>query len=190
MCKKQTSVSQFNSIWSHLFGCWFAHGWYSRSRSLGDGYWSTEFFPKPSSTGRPVARQKPNEKSGKRTNTRTKKHSNRDDLKWIHVDHVTTNAKHSHFGAFLYIFEDNESVIKTIIKGRSPTMRLVSRADRVVLDWATWQIQLGPQNPNQICWYHKPICRYSDERQFHPWWMEPPSPSVQHHGHFAVCIWP
>ena len=37
--------------------------------------------------------------------------------------------------AILYIFEDNEAVIKMIIKGRSPTMRHVSRTHRVALDW-------------------------------------------------------
>ena len=34
----------------------------------------------------------------------------------------------------LYIFEDNEAVIKMIFKGRSPTMRHVSRTHRVALD--------------------------------------------------------
>ena len=37
--------------------------------------------------------------------------------------------------ALLYVFEDNEAVIKMIIKGRSPTMRHVSRTHRVALDW-------------------------------------------------------
>ena len=35
----------------------------------------------------------------------------------------------------LYLFEDNEAVIKMMIKGRSPTMRHVSRTHRVALDW-------------------------------------------------------
>ena len=35
----------------------------------------------------------------------------------------------------LYIFEDSEAVIKMIIKGRTPTVRHVSRPHRVVLDW-------------------------------------------------------
>ena len=33
------------------------------------------------------------------------------------------------------MFEDNEAVIKMIIKGRNPTMRHVSRTHRVALDW-------------------------------------------------------
>ena len=37
--------------------------------------------------------------------------------------------------ALLYVFEDNEAVIKMIIKGRSPTMRHVPRTHRVALDW-------------------------------------------------------
>ena len=43
---------------------------------------------------------------------------------------------HSSLGeSQLYIFEDNEAVIKMIIKGRSPTMRHVSRIHRVAHDW-------------------------------------------------------
>ena len=46
--------------------------------------------------------------------------------------------------AQLYIFEDNEAVIKMCIKGRSPTMRHVSRTHRVDLDWLTERIKLDP----------------------------------------------
>ena len=47
--------------------------------------------------------------------------------------------------AKLYIFEDNEAVIKMIIKGRSPTMRYVSRTHRVALDWLFDRINLDPK---------------------------------------------
>ena len=45
----------------------------------------------------------------------------------------------------LYVFEDNEAVIKMIIKGRSPTMRHVSRTHRVALDWLFDRISLDPK---------------------------------------------
>ena len=45
----------------------------------------------------------------------------------------------------LYIFEDNEAVIKMIIKGRSPTMRHVSRTHKVALDWLINRISLDPK---------------------------------------------
>ena len=51
------------------------------------------------------------------------------------VDSVPSNVQFSHQGASLYVFEDNEAVIKMIIKARSPTMRHVSRTHRVALDW-------------------------------------------------------
>ena len=44
--------------------------------------------------------------------------------------------------ALLYVFEDNEAVIKMIIKGRSPTMRHVSRTHRVALDWLFDRVNL------------------------------------------------
>ena len=42
--------------------------------------------------------------------------------------------------------QDNEAVIKMIIKGRSPTMRHVSRTHRVALDWVFHRIDLDPKN--------------------------------------------
>ena len=47
--------------------------------------------------------------------------------------------------ALLYVFEDNEAVIKMIIKGRSPTMRHVSRIHRVALDRLFDRINLDPK---------------------------------------------
>ena len=45
----------------------------------------------------------------------------------------------------LYVFEDNEAVIKMIRKGRSPTMRHVSRTHRVALDGLFDRINLDPR---------------------------------------------
>ena len=39
------------------------------------------------------------------------------------VDFIPSNVQSSRQEALLYVFEDNEAVIKMIIKGRSPTMR-------------------------------------------------------------------
>ena len=51
------------------------------------------------------------------------------------IDFVPSNVQSSRQEALLYLFEDNEAVIKMIIKGRSPTMRHVPRTHRVALDW-------------------------------------------------------
>ena len=61
------------------------------------------------------------------------------------VDCVPSNAKSSLFGAMLYIFEDNEAVIKMIMKGSSPTMRHVSRTHRIALDWLFDRTNLDPK---------------------------------------------
>ena len=58
------------------------------------------------------------------------------------VDQVPSNAHLSEKESQLYIFEDNDAVIKMIIKGRSPTMRHVSRTHRVALDWSFERINL------------------------------------------------
>ena len=53
--------------------------------------------------------------------TRKQIHEMIDDLD--NVDFISSNENSSRKEALLYIFEDNEAVIKMIIKGRSPTMR-------------------------------------------------------------------
>ena len=58
------------------------------------------------------------------------------------IDSVPTNVQSSRQEALLYVFEDNEAVIKMIMKGRSPTMRHVSRTHRVALDWLFDRINL------------------------------------------------
>ena len=58
------------------------------------------------------------------------------------IDSVPLNVPSARQEALLYVFEDNEAVIKMIIKGRSPTMRHVSRTHRVALDWLFDRINL------------------------------------------------
>ena len=61
------------------------------------------------------------------------------------MDNVSTDTHSSEGESQLNIFEDNEGVIKMIIKGRSPTMRHVSRTHRVALDWLFDRIILEPK---------------------------------------------
>ena len=58
------------------------------------------------------------------------------------IDSVPSNVQSSRQEALLYVFEDNEAVIKMIMKRRSPTMRHVSRTHRVALDWLFDRINL------------------------------------------------
>ena len=81
------------------------------------------------------------------SNEKTMKQSNTsEDLGWKNVDCVNSNAKLFRFHALLPIFEDNEAAIEMIIKGRSPTMRHVSRTQGVALDWVFYRINLGPKS--------------------------------------------
>ena len=58
---------------------------------------------------------------------------------------MSSNVRFSQSSAMLYVFEDNEAVIKKIIKGWSPTMRHVSRTHRVALDLLFDSINLDPE---------------------------------------------
>ena len=61
------------------------------------------------------------------------------------VDFIPSNVNSSRQEALLYVFEDNEAVIKMIFKGRSPTVRHVSRTHRVALDRLFDRINLDPK---------------------------------------------
>ena len=74
---------------------------------------------------------------------RQKSHSKIDVVK--DIDLVPSNVQSSNQDALLYVFEDNEAVIKMIMKGRSPTMRHVSRTHRVAFDWLFDRINLDPK---------------------------------------------
>ena len=50
-----------------------------------------------------------------------------------------------HKRTMLYIFEDSEALIKTIMKGRRPTLRHVSRTHGVALDWLFDTINMDPK---------------------------------------------
>ena len=83
----------------------------------------------------------------KPTNSQTMTQIQYNDLELCNVDFVSSNVKSSQFGAMLHIFEDNEAVIfedneaviKMINKGRSPTMRHVSKLHSIgYLTESTW----------------------------------------------------
>ena len=81
------------------------------------------------------------------------------------VDFIPSNVQSSHQEALLYVFEDNEAVIKMIIKGRSPTMRHVSRTHRVALDWLFDRINLDSKI--QVKDTKKPTRRHTDQGKLH-----------------------
>ena len=70
------------------------------------------------------------------------KHTN---LDLTNIDHFPSNGTHSGPSAMLYVFEDNEAVIRMIIKCGSPTMRHVPRTHRVALGWLFDRIDLDPK---------------------------------------------
>ena len=84
--------------------------------------------------------------SGKPDNDVHKRHKSQKKIDVMkNIDSVPTNVQSSRQEDLLYVFEDNEAVIKMIIKGRSPTMRHVSRTHRVALDWLFDRINLDSQ---------------------------------------------
>ena len=149
MCKKQTSVSHSSTE--------------SEMISLGAGLrmeglpalelWDlvTEVFRATQEiskltqacSGNPLAFQENPTKIGQVSN-----------VELSNIDQVPSNAHHSERKSQLYIFEDNEAVIKMIIKARSPTTRNVSRTHGGALDWCStesiWIRRFKLNTSNQI----------------------------------------
>ena len=137
------SLTQFYWIWSPFLRCRSAHGRFSRSHSVGFGDWTISFRTKQNrrtqerAAGTPSAVVKSN-----MHNPIPIQHTN---VIPTNIDHIPSNTKNSNSSAMLHVFEDTEAVIKMIIKGRSPTMKHVSRTHRVALDWLFDRINLDAQ---------------------------------------------
>ena len=127
MCKKQTSVSH-SSTESEIIPL---DAGLRLDGILALDLWDLIVFVLgntnqiPDRSGQPVVNGDKNHRSNKRSQGVINDLDN--------VDFILSNVKSSHQEALLYVFEDNEAVIKMIIKGRSPTMRHVSRTHRVRL---------------------------------------------------------
>ena len=132
MCKKQTSVSHSSTE--------------SETTSLDtglrlDGLPALELWDLIVSVLGNVSRV--SDGSGKPDNDVHKRHKSFEKIDVMKdIDSVPLNVQSSRQEALLYVFEDNEAVIKMIIKGRSPAMRHVSRTHRVALDWLFDRINL------------------------------------------------
>jgi len=63
---------------------------------------------------------------------------------FVSVDYVPPSLPIVYGRATLYALEDNDAVIKMIVKGRSPNLRHVGRTHRVDLDWLFDRITKDP----------------------------------------------
>ena len=86
------------------------------------------------------------DRSGQPDNDVHKRHKSQKNIDVMKdIDSVPSNVQFSHQEALLFVFVDNEAVIKMIIEGRSPTMRHVSRTHRVAHEWLFDRINLDPK---------------------------------------------
>ena len=134
------SIPLFYRIVTHFVGCWIANGWITCSWYMGC---VIEVLRSSNNTKTPTNPAAGN--CSRNHKSKPKQKGNRDVDHLSQVDYVTTNANSSQGESQLYIFKDSQAVIKMIIKGRSPTMRHVSRNHRVALHWLFDRIYLDPK---------------------------------------------
>ena len=135
MCKKQTSVSH-SSTESEII---------SLDTGLRlDGLLALELWDLIVSVLGNISRI--SDRTGKPVNGENKHQKSHNKIDAMQdIDSVPSNVQSACQEALLYVFEDNEAVIKMVMKGRSPTMRHVSRTHRVALDWLFDRINLDPK---------------------------------------------
>ena len=136
MCKKQTSVSH-SSTEAEIISL---DAGLSMDGIPAPTLWDLEievFHSSPNQTNKTKDVREPQRNLSVNPQPNMRKHipTANTNLDLTNIDHVPSRGTHSGSNAVLYVFEDNEAVIKMITKGRSPTMRHVSRTHRVALDW-------------------------------------------------------
>ena len=146
MCKKQTSVSHSSTeseirsldVGLRKDGIPALDLWYVVIKVLRSFNTNTPTTQNNSANEGRVKNQRETAVSTSNVNLRKEGNKNVDELS--NFDHVATHANFSQCNPQLYILEDNEAVIKMIIKGRSPMMRHASRTHRIALDRteSTW----------------------------------------------------
>ena len=104
-------------------------------------------------------------RSGKPVNGKNKSYNKIDVMQ--DIDSVPSSVQSARQEALLYVFEDNEAVIKMIVQSRSPTVRHVSRTHRVALDWWFDRNDLDPKKTNQIHRHQKPSRRHLNQKECH-----------------------
>ena len=128
-------LAQFYRVWNHFSGRWIAYGRVTCSWSLGHSDWSATFNQQQCPT-----------QTYEHAQAKTQKVKRRQKVdQWSDVEDVPTNTFSSHNESQLCIFEDNEAVIKMIMKWRSLTMRHVSRTHRVAHDLFFDRIKVEPK---------------------------------------------
>ena len=90
------------------------------------------------------------DRTGKLVNGKNKSHNKIDVMQ--DIDSVPSNVQSASQEALLYVFEDNEAVIKMIMKGRSPTMRHVPELTELLLIGCSIEL---------ICKGNEPCTSYS-----------------------------
>ena len=119
------NISRFGRVWDRLFGHWTEISGLP-ALELWDLFVS--------------------DRSGQPYNDVHNRHKSQRKINMMeNFDSVPSNVQSSRQEALLYVFEDNETMIKMIIKGRSPAMRHVSRTHRVALNWLFDRINLDPK---------------------------------------------
>ena len=119
-----SSNNTVQQIRNHLFGRWIEIGRESCSRCVGSDCFCLWKHDSDSwKTGKTRCQWQ---------KSKISKNDQRDGECWFYSFKRTVFALRN-FAAC--VWEDNEAVIKMVIRGRSPTMRHVSRTHRVALDW-------------------------------------------------------
>ena len=98
--------------------------------------------------------------SSTRKKNQTKAPTKHDSPELFHIDNVLSNVEFSQFTAMLCMFEDNEAVIKMMIKRQESHNETCVKNPQSFSWLAVWQSQFGSQDSNRVRWHHTRLLTY------------------------------
>ena len=138
------SFTQFYRSWNHFSRCRFPHGRFC-PLSL-SGIWWLKYFRPPNRTEGPETEPRCNPSAVVKPNMHNPIPIKHTIVIPTNIDDIPPNTTHSSPSALLYVFEDNEAVIKMLIKrSKSHNEFCFTDPQRVALDWVFDRINLDPK---------------------------------------------
>ena len=175
---QETNVSfpQFYRVWNHFSGCWIANRWITCSWFMGCGDRSVTFIEQYQNN-QPTQQQE-TVRGITNTNANKKETEMLINCRMCIASPQTQILLKSSLSCTC--LKTMKQWSKWSSKGRSPTMRHVSRTHRVALDRFFDRINLDPKIHIKFVDTKNQLADMLTKGKFHTWWKEPSLVYVQH----------
>ena len=180
-------LAQFHRVWDNFSRCWTTCGWVTCYWSLGHSDWGTTFNQQHCPTQPYWHRGNSCETQFQSQDQKKTKEGRRLINCQMWIMYPLTHTFFSRWVSVVHFwrqwsyhqndYQRTESDDETCVKNPQSCAWLVVRPN-----------QFGTQDPNQICWHHKPTRRHFNLRKLFTWRMGSSSSFVQHYEFLDVLL--